>query len=570
MLLFDYIVTLGLDGLKKFIGEKYDKHQMNKAIRAYIEAQRNITFNSNSEDEIDFGGLIDYLCKHFHNDIELRLTGETSKERGQAHKHIVDEAVSYARAHTSTQEKFVKKIVNDMLNILRDFYEKKLTHEQKYLAARIVDDVSRNNANLHEEHTAIILRAIQEANPLSHDQIKRWASESKFDLLGEQLSDITETVSAHHELKPYYGFQPKTINGKQQFVSVPLTDEARKLYPPHFKCKGKAYIDDREIGDVTPDTINYANNHQLTIRLVVEDATKYLGTHVDQQQCEVKEIIGAEFQLYPKPFPEAMPYSIIIDDITYYNYILLRVKERFEDGTVIITNESQEIPFKIILQLNPITCKNTFTFSINGGSNLDHLKYSRFLKAAHSNGRLKIHHLEYDINLVEAHGAEAVSVEYIDKLESEIAFLESVVAIERFFNIKIDIPGQFTPKDVDLIHHIAAIILGKEIKGKWIKFKARMIVESHTKENLTAWMEKPYDFTYVGTATTNIFGRSLTYPLMRTFHSIKLANPNKISKLLEVCEVGDDIPMEFIPGEKDGVGEYVDRLGKTTNDDQTN
>ena len=46
----------------------------------------------------------------------------------------------------------------------------------------------------------------------------------------------------------------------------------------------------------------------------------------------------------PDPFPEAMAYSIIIDDVTYYEYILLRTKERFEDGTVIFTNEEQSIP----------------------------------------------------------------------------------------------------------------------------------------------------------------------------------------------------------------------------------
>jgi len=217
-------------------------------------------------------------------------------------------------------------------------------------------------------------------------------------------------------------------------------------YPPHFKCSGRAFIGDREIGNVTPKTIEYANNHQLTIRLVVEDACKFLGTYIDLQQCEVAEIIGEEILLPPAPFPEAMAYSIIIDDVAYYEYILLRTKERFEDGTVIFTNEEQDIPFKLKVQMNPITEKTNFTFAIIGGSNMEHLKYSRFLKAARAKGRLKIHHLESGNNLLEANCDEIDSREYIERLDSEIAFLESVVTLETYFKVKIDVPERFAQR----------------------------------------------------------------------------------------------------------------------------
>ena len=72
----------------------------------------------------------------------------------------------------------------------------------------------------------------------------------------------------------------------------------------------------------------------------------------------------------PKPFPEAMAYSIIIDDVTYYNYILLRTIECFEDGTVVFTNKAQDIPFQITIRANHMTGKVNFTFAITGRSNL--------------------------------------------------------------------------------------------------------------------------------------------------------------------------------------------------------
>ncbi len=570
MLLHDYLVTLGLDGFKGFIGDRYNERQMEEAIRAYVEKQRAINFTCTREEEIDFGGVVEYLCSNFHDDIEQRLTGETSEIRGRAHKDIVAKAVAYAKAHTAIQENRVKKMVNDALNILRGFYDRKLSQELKLLATRIADDVEQNTARLLDEQTTTIIQAIEknaDPAPLSHDRARALAQEGRLDVLGEALTDFTETVSATHRLKGYYGFEPRKVNGKQELVSVPLTDEAQRLYPPHFKCNGRAYIGDREIGNVTPEIIEYANNHQLTIRLVVEDACKFLGTYIDPQQCEVTEIIGEEILLPPDPFPEAMAYSIIIDDVTYYEYILLRTKERFEDGTVIFTNEEQSIPFKLKVQVNPLTEKTNFTFAIIGGSNMEHLKYSRFLKAARAKGRLKIHHLESDNNLLEANCDELGSSEYMERLDSEIAFLESMVALETYFKVKIDVPERFAPEDVDLVHYVATIIQGGDVRGRWSRYETNMTIVPQTKKNLTASMDKPYSLTYVGSATVNIFGNSLTYPCMRTLLSVKLEKPKKIALLLEALEEGDELKMVFIPGDESGTGEFVDRLDTMKDED---
>ena len=71
--------------------------------------------------------------------------------------------------------------------------------------------------------------------------------------------------------------------------------------------------------------------------------------------------------------------------------------------------------------------------------------------------------------------------------------------------------------------------------------------------------------TYVGTTTVNIFGNSLTYPIVRTFCSVRLENLEKVTKLLGILEEGEDIPIVFIPGEETGIGEYVDQLGESGN-----
>lgn len=244
-----------------------------------------------------------------------------------------------------------------------------------------------------------------------------------------------------------------------------------------------------------------------------------------------------------------------------YQRMSVRVNERFEDGTVIFTNEEQNTPFKIRIQANPITSNVSFTFAINGGSNSDHLKYSQFLKAARSIGRLKVHHLNSGNNLLEANCSEAESSEYMERLDSEIAFLENIVALENYFGIRIDVPERFAPDEVDLVRYVAAIVQGEEICGGWSRYEMNMTIAPQTKQNLTESSEKPYSLTYVGSATVDIFGNSLTYPCMRTLLSAKLENPSKIVRLLEILEEGEEMPVVFIPGEETGVGKYVDKLG---------
>ena len=43
-----------------------------------------------------------------------------------------------------------------------------------------------------------------------------------------------------------------------------------------------------------------------------------------------------------------------------------------------------------------------------------------------------------------------------------------------------------------MVHYVADIIQGKEIRNGWTKYETSMTIESRTKENITASMDKPY------------------------------------------------------------------------------
>lgn len=562
MLPIDFVATLGLEGLKNHLVDEFHAKEIKNAIISYVEKEQEKNYFCSSQKEIDFGGLAEYLCSNFSDDMEKRLTGKTAEIRGQAHKSIVEKATSYAQAKTPLQVARVKKIVSSAMQILHKFYEKKLSRELKYLSARISEDVVQASASQHEMQTKEIVQALQERELVLSlpKQAKIMAEEGKLDLLSEVLTDFTESVSLAHKLKPYFGFEPQTINGEQKFISVPLTEEARRLYPPHLKCNGRAYIGEQELGEITPKIIEYANNHQLPIRLVVEDARKFLGSHIDPQQCEAEMIVGEEIMLLPKPFPEAMAYSIIIDDTTIFEYILLRTKERLEDGSLVFSNESQNTPFVIYIKANPCTRKVNFSFSIKNGSNSDHLKYSRLLKAIRSHGRLKIHHLESGKNLIEVSGIYDVSCEYIDRLDAEIAFLENILTLEKYFGREIKIPEQFSVEEVQTVNYVAAILRKEKIRGKWSRYETSITIVPTTKANITSSSKEFSNLTYIGSASVDIFDQHLVFPFMRTFSTAKLEDPEKTSRKLEVLEEGDTFKITLIPGTNDGVGEYIDTI----------
>ena len=190
-------------------------------------------------------------------------------------------------------------------------------------------------------------------------------------------------------------------------------------------------------------------------------------------------------------------------------------------------------------------------------------QYLSFLKAAYSNGRVEIHHLESGNNLLVGKCSETKSGDYIEKLDRVIAFLKNMVTIEQYFNEKIDVPEQVTSEEVELVYYLATLLQGDEIRSNWTKYESSMTIEPHTKERLKLLMDKPHSLTYVGSATANVFGHNLTYLFIRTLCLVKLEKPEKIAKLLDILEEGETFSMAFIPGEETGIGEYVDQLGKT-------
>lgn len=96
----NYIVSLGLEAVKDKIQSEYESRQVRERLNDFILRQKKINWNCTSEEEIDFGGLIEYIQTNFLEDVQKRLFGNLN-ERRTARNTIMCRAVSYSQAHTS-------------------------------------------------------------------------------------------------------------------------------------------------------------------------------------------------------------------------------------------------------------------------------------------------------------------------------------------------------------------------------------------------------------------------------------------------------------------------------------
>lgn len=71
----DYVVSLGLEAVKDRIQTKHESRQVCDRLKAFILRQKKINWNCTREEEIDFGGLIEYIQTSFLEDVQMRLFG---------------------------------------------------------------------------------------------------------------------------------------------------------------------------------------------------------------------------------------------------------------------------------------------------------------------------------------------------------------------------------------------------------------------------------------------------------------------------------------------------------------
>lgn len=247
------------------------------------------------------------------------------------------------------------------------------------------------------------------------------------------------------------------MNERGQMISIPLSDDALKRYPPRFTISAESVkIGDTLLTKIDDQTLSQAYRHQTPLSFDVIAAKKYLGDIQDPAQAEAEEMAGTHVVLCPRPFPKAFPCNVSIDGNVAVEYLLLRTKEIRDDGTWIITNDEQKnFNFRVEILANPTSHQFSFSIAPTNPTNYESLQYRLFLKKASVAKKIIVKALAENVVFLSSGRLNPFN---FDQLDDEIEFLEKVTAIERFFDITCCIPQELKAEDHFLINRLYSMI----------------------------------------------------------------------------------------------------------------
>lgn len=557
MSVLDCIAEIGLDiGKDKIIDVKTEVEVRNR-LGEFLQKQQRLNFSCSAEEEIDFQGLADYIRKDLLDDVKLRVFG-SRKERNLARKEILNKSAFYAKTKTKIAERRAIKMVDTAIEILRKYYRSRINRDLLYIATEIEDTVIEEITDQHQvlsEQIEKLTEIIGDTKALSIDNNMALAQSGQIGDVERNLATAMRAISSTHSLYPYYGYKMEAAG---QFISIPLTEEATKLYPPRFDITAKSVqLGTSRINEIDSNILSQSYRHQLPIHMDVVVARKYLGNIIDPVQHEAEEMTGAHAVLYPPAFPEAFPCSICMDGDIFFDYVLMRTKEILDDRTAIITNEEQENRhFDVTLTYMPNTKRFDLNVKLSNPTNAERLNYFRFAKRANEGGELSIKILSIDQILARGR------VNKIDVLshDEEIAFLQKIVAIESYFHVDLVIPDTIVQDDHSLINHIYDLIEHGSYIGHWSAMEFTFSMSEELKKKIIEFTAENYVLGYSCQASIELFNQELQLPIRRKLECAVLADLEKVKRKVMVLDSGDSIKLKFVPGNGEESGAYVDTI----------
>lgn len=556
----DYLVELGLDAVKDNIHSSYDKQILRERLETFIEKKQKENLHCSIEEELDFGGLSKYIQKELINDVQMRLFG-TKTDRGIARATILAKSASYSQAHTSLTNKRTNQLVGAAIDIIYDFYKRRVNRELKFIAAQIEDTVTettsmQTNELVHSiessEHRIIedLGKKILNNGSLSLANNIQCMKNGSVEQVESILSYHMNALASTHELFPDYIYELR--GKKKQFYSKPLTQEALLKYPPKIMCTGNIQINDKFIHKFDANTIDYANRHQLPITLNVIAARKFLGDISDPVQHEAEALIGKSITIKPKPFPPSFPCSISLDGNVLFDYILFRTEEILDDNTIVFSNyEQTNSPYRIRMTANINTLSTTYTINAVDPTNKELLQFLKFMKLASLGATISIKLLSIGEVLAEGKTGNLDYKSGFESLDDEVDFLEKVVTIENFINESLNLPSEIMMDDFQTLSYAASLIRGDKCTGKWSKLDFSLPLTESLKQKLIESDNTEFTLSYVGNITINIYDKIFDISAIRTFESVKYNNLDRLKQKATVLDIDDEIKISFLPGKNE-------------------
>lgn len=562
--IYDTVWGLASDAILAQIKDATEQKKMKEKLEKYLSKELDKNLHVSREEEIDFEGLANYIRGNLLEDIEICLFGQT-EERRYARENILEKAVAYASANTKLSRKRAQNMVSDVVEILKRFRYSRVSKDLRGLSGEIIDDVNDNtNEQVQKIHDKInnltdeMKNIITTNATMSIDRNAELLKNGKISEVENNFNMSLNGLARQHILPDFFKYELKNINNTYRLVSVPIHPDACKLYPPKIKGFSDFKIEGVDKNLWKYDIIDYAYRHQLKITMTVQNAEKYLGEVKDQSQVEAQIMEGQNYTIYPKPFPPAFPCSIIGNDKTIVDYLLLRTKEISDDGIYTITNDEQnERQFKFTLNINTKNKTVDFNFSAVGFGNRGQLEILKIKKGLTPCTEFKIHLLGQNTDLL-CGNFGASNCSRIRSIEEDISIFERVLNVEEYFKTELDVPSQVSAQEIEYLKYISELICGGTCEFDWNQLVCNLDIDEEIKKTFLSSPGKEYTIQRDGTIGIDLWGSKFKLPIRRVYVCAKILNYKRIKEKLQVLDIGDSLKVTFVPGS--GGNSVEDRL----------
>lgn len=367
--------------------------------------------------------------------------------------------------------------------------------------------------------------------------------------------DFTK-VALSHELFPNYIVSTKKMhNGKYTLVSKPVNEESLKKYPYNFKSSFQV-IDERykniKDQEMLLDMIQYADS---PVEVKITKFEQYLGNVLDPYPNPELSPMQEGAKTYIMPQKRELPkiefnVNIGFDDSSFkLKNIKLKLTKQLSSKKFIVDNYAQKsAPVFIQLVFEFISDKE-MKCNLNYKANTEKMKDSKDVYIFNEfvlnllTKKYSMFDKEKQRIILSGKSDNICENEKIKGLEDYIHLIKAIIKIEKYFNIKFDIPNKISKDDIDTIIALYKKIYESKKRIKAVDVRFSVIKKEANTERLKqlARAEEISIVTAYKDVVYTIFGIDIRIEKIKEkYDLIKCSNVNEVEEFIKNYDLLDD------------------------------
>lgn len=378
--------------------------------------------------------------------------------------------------------------------------------------------------------------------------------------------NFTEIALSHDLFPDYIVATKKMHNGKYTFVSKPTTEEAVKKYPHTFKSSIQV-LDERykDIKDpkLLIDMLQYADS---PVEIKVLKFEQYLGGIVDPYPDPELSPMQEGTKSYIMPQKKELPKIEFKVDIEFENSnfklknIDLKLTKQLSSTIFILDNYAQNSsPVFMQLELEFISekelkCKLNYKMNEEGAKSSKTLyTYNLFVLNFFKN-RYSMYDRKKGKTIL-AGKVKDDKKEEIKSSERYLQLIRMIMQIEKYFNVKFDIPKEIPQDDVDTIEALYKKIMESKKRISALDFSFSVLKkDTDTDIDYLKQLLQPDNMGIIVTykdVIYNILGKNIKInEILENYEGIKCYNKEEVKNFIDnydSLKEGYELRIKMIP-----------------------